>query len=60
MELEKLFGRDNAAIVAQSHSTAVEWIGSVVREEGIDCQYSVVSCQINWVSHGELAATLIS
>jgi glycine/D-amino acid oxidase-like deaminating enzyme/nitrite reductase/ring-hydroxylating ferredoxin subunit len=37
--LEAMHGRDGARLAYQSHQTAVDRIGQIAREEGIDCDY---------------------
>jgi len=41
-DLEKFFGQEKAAIAAQSHKQALEWINSVVTLENIDCDFHQV------------------
>lgn len=41
-ELEKTFGTGGAKIVAESHSTAIDYIEAMVRERGIDCEFQRV------------------
>jgi glycine/D-amino acid oxidase-like deaminating enzyme/nitrite reductase/ring-hydroxylating ferredoxin subunit len=38
-EVERLHGREGARLAAESHTAAIEWIESLVREESIDCQF---------------------
>lgn len=38
-EIEKLHGADGAHRAAESHTAAIETIGRIVREEGIDCDF---------------------
>ena len=37
--LEKLFGKDGAVLAAESHTTAIDFIESVVEEEKIKCDF---------------------
>lgn len=38
-ELERLLGKERAALAAQSHTAAIERIATIVREERIDCDF---------------------
>src|SRR5688500_12632100 len=38
-EIERLHGHDGARLAAESHTQAIETIESIVREEGIDCDF---------------------
>jgi glycine/D-amino acid oxidase-like deaminating enzyme/nitrite reductase/ring-hydroxylating ferredoxin subunit len=38
-ELERLFGREGARLAAQSHTTAIDRVEAIVREEKIDCEF---------------------
>lgn len=37
--LEEMHGRDGARLAYESHQAAVDYIGRIVQEEGIDCDY---------------------
>src|SRR5687768_17412534 len=39
-ELEKLHGGDGARLAAESHTAAIDCIEAIVREEGIDCDFT--------------------
>ncbi len=41
-ELEKLYGKENAAIIANSHVEAIQFISNAVKLEGIDCDFKSV------------------
>ena len=41
-ELEKIFGKDKAALAANSHMSAIEWIDKTVRFEKIECNFKRV------------------
>ncbi len=41
-EIEKMHGAEGARIAAQSHRAAIDRIESIVREEGIDCEFERV------------------
>lgn len=41
-EVERLFGERGAHIVAESHTTAIDKIEEIVRDEGIDCDFDRV------------------
>jgi glycine/D-amino acid oxidase-like deaminating enzyme/nitrite reductase/ring-hydroxylating ferredoxin subunit len=41
-ELERLHGKENAALLAESHTTAIDLVETIVREEGIDCGFKRV------------------
>ncbi|MCW4467647.1 FAD-dependent oxidoreductase [Flavobacterium sp. MFBS3-15] len=38
-DLEKFFGKENAALAAESHKKALEWIRETVNSENIDCHF---------------------
>ncbi len=40
--LERVHGADGARLAFESHSTAIDEIGRIVRHEGIDCEYERV------------------
>ncbi len=39
-ELEAMHGTDNARLVAQSHSSAIDWLEEIIEREQISCQFS--------------------
>src|SRR5690349_8139590 len=39
VEMEKLHGADGARLIAQSHTTAIDKVEEIVREEQIDCGF---------------------
>src|SRR5690242_18072427 len=39
VEIERLHGRDGARLAAQSHTTAIDRIEAIVRDEGIACDF---------------------
>src|SRR5438270_2452871 len=41
-ELERLFGEDGSRLTAQSHTTAIDRIEQIVRNENIDCEFERV------------------
>src|SRR5436190_7195726 len=41
--LEKTFGLDEAKLIAQSHSKAIDFIERTIREENIDCDFERVN-----------------
>ena len=41
-DVERIRGEDGARLAAQSHSAAIDRIDSIVREEGIDCDFARV------------------
>ncbi|HEX3895521.1 MAG TPA: FAD-dependent oxidoreductase [Rudaea sp.] len=41
-ELERMHGKDGAALAAESHAAAIAHIGRIVEEEGIDCDFERV------------------
>jgi glycine/D-amino acid oxidase-like deaminating enzyme/nitrite reductase/ring-hydroxylating ferredoxin subunit len=56
-ELEKKHGEDGARLAAQSHTAAIERVGTIVREEQIACQYELVDGYL-FVPPGQDAAVL--
>ena len=40
--LENIYGTENAAQVARSHSAAIEVIRETIRDEGIDCDFQIL------------------
>jgi glycine/D-amino acid oxidase-like deaminating enzyme/nitrite reductase/ring-hydroxylating ferredoxin subunit len=41
-ELEKIFGKEKAALAANSHTDAIEWVNKIVQSEKIDCNFKRV------------------
>lgn len=41
-ELERLFGEENARLIAQSHSEAINFVERTIRRENIDCEFERV------------------
>ena len=41
-DIENYFGHDKAKLVAQSHKAALDWIDAIVKEQGIDCNFTRV------------------
>jgi glycine/D-amino acid oxidase-like deaminating enzyme/nitrite reductase/ring-hydroxylating ferredoxin subunit len=41
-ELQKIFGVDNARLIAQSHTEAINWVEQVVKSEQINCDFTRV------------------
>jgi glycine/D-amino acid oxidase-like deaminating enzyme/nitrite reductase/ring-hydroxylating ferredoxin subunit len=41
--IEGRFGEEKARQVVESHAAAIDWIGSVARDEGIDCDFRRVN-----------------
>ena len=41
-ELQHVFGTENAKLIAQSHTAAINWVERVVSAEGIDCDFTRV------------------
>src|SRR5262245_58846654 len=39
-EVEKLHGREGARLAADSHTAAIERIETIVKQEGIDCEFT--------------------
>ena len=39
-EVEKVHGKEGARLAAESHSRAIDRIGEIVKEEGIDCDFA--------------------
>lgn len=42
-KMEKILGPDNAAIIAGSHKTAIDFIESIVQKENIDCDFKRIN-----------------
>ena len=42
-ELEKLYGKDNAKLIAESHMQAIGTIENIIKNESIDCDFQRVS-----------------
>src|ERR1043166_9337717 len=38
-ELERLFGEDGSRLAAQSHTSAIDRVEKIIREEKIDCEF---------------------
>jgi glycine/D-amino acid oxidase-like deaminating enzyme/nitrite reductase/ring-hydroxylating ferredoxin subunit len=56
-ELEKLHGAEAMRIAADSHSAAIERIDEIVRQEGIDCDFSRLDGYL-FLAEGDKPATL--
>ena len=41
-EIENVFGEDGSRVAAESHTAAIDWIESVVKNEKIDCDFERV------------------
>lgn len=41
-EIESVFGEDGSRIAAESHTAAIDWIESVIKNENIDCDFERV------------------
>jgi glycine/D-amino acid oxidase-like deaminating enzyme/nitrite reductase/ring-hydroxylating ferredoxin subunit len=41
-ELQHLFGAENAKLIAQSHTEAINWVEQLVKTENIDCDFTRV------------------
>lgn len=41
--LHKIFGEDGARLIAESHSSAIDYIEKIVHEEEIDCNFERVT-----------------
>jgi len=50
-EVAKLHGKDAAAIVAESHTAAIDQIDAIVTKEGIDCEFERVDGFLFPASH---------
>lgn len=40
--VEEMYGTEKSKLVAQGHTGAVDWIGNVSKQEGIECEFKVV------------------
>jgi glycine/D-amino acid oxidase-like deaminating enzyme/nitrite reductase/ring-hydroxylating ferredoxin subunit len=38
-ELQRIFGKDHAKLIAESHAAAIDFIGQTVQNENIDCDF---------------------
>jgi len=56
-EIERLHGKEGTRIVAESHTTAIDEIGRIVRQEAIDCDFERLDGFL-FVPPGEAAETL--
>ena len=56
-ELERLHGTEGARLAAESHTAAIEWIETIAREEGIDCQLERVDGYL-FLAEGDRPETL--
>jgi glycine/D-amino acid oxidase-like deaminating enzyme/nitrite reductase/ring-hydroxylating ferredoxin subunit len=41
--MEKIFGKENTALIAESHKTAIEFIEKTVQKEKIDCDFKRIN-----------------
>jgi glycine/D-amino acid oxidase-like deaminating enzyme/nitrite reductase/ring-hydroxylating ferredoxin subunit len=56
-ELEKLHGREGARLAADSHTAAIDRIETIVRQEGIDCDFARVDGYL-FLAEGDRRETL--
>ena len=56
-ELEKLHGREGARLAADSHTAAIDRIETIVRQEGIDCDFARVDGYL-FLAEGDRRDTL--
>jgi glycine/D-amino acid oxidase-like deaminating enzyme len=56
-EVEKLHGREGARLAADSHTAAIDRIETIVRQEGIDCDFQRVDGYL-FLAEGDERATL--
>ena len=56
-ELEKLHGREGARLAADSHTAAIDRIETIVRQEGIDCDFARVDGYL-FLAEGDTRETL--
>ena len=56
-EVEKLHGREGARLAADSHTAAIDRIETIVRQEGIDCDFTRLDGYL-FLAEGDERATL--
>ena len=56
-EVEKLHGREGARLAADSHTAAIDRIETIVRQEGIDCEFARVDGYL-FLAEGDERRTL--
>jgi glycine/D-amino acid oxidase-like deaminating enzyme/nitrite reductase/ring-hydroxylating ferredoxin subunit len=56
-ELERLRGQEDARLAAESHTAAIDRIESVVREEGLDCDFARIDGYL-FLAEGDTLETL--